>query len=159
MIRQTREVNAIPNSREIAVSDAIDEYAVRKPSVCLVDDDDLMLSLFSRVLKRTGCDVVTAKGPEAAAQVLASTLIDVLISDLRMPTIAEGEQLLTDAHRRYPSLAIWMMSSEFCADMRYRLMKAGAARCIEKPFNADSIGHLIDQLAIPNLIRTPADAR
>lgn len=137
----------------------IEEETIRKPNVCLVDDDDMMLSLFSRVLKRTGCDVITAKGPEAAADVLASTQIDVLISDLRMPTIADGEQLLQLAKSRYPSLAVWMMSSEFCSEMRNHLMQSGAALCIEKPFNAEKIGQLIDQLGIPNLMRDPAGAR
>ncbi len=141
------------------MSEILKEDGIRKPNICLVDDDDMMLSLFSRVLKRTGCDVITAKGPDAAADILASTQVDVMISDLRMPTIADGEQLLKHAQARYPGLAVWMMSSEFCTEMRNHLMQAGAAQCIEKPFNADSIGRLIDQLGIPNLMRDPAGAR
>ncbi|MGQ7844034.1 response regulator [Granulosicoccus sp. 3-233] len=141
------------------MSELVKEGSMRRPSICLVDDDDMMLSLFTRVLKRTGCDVITAKGPDAAADVLASTQVDVMISDLRMPNITDGEQLLRHAQKRYPSLAVWMMSSEFCSEMRDHLMKAGAAQCIEKPFNADNIGHLIDQLGIPNLMRDPAGVR
>lgn len=135
------------------------EDTTRRPNVCLVDDDAMMRSLFSRVLKRTGCDVVTAKGPEDAADVLANTQVDVMISDLRMPTIADGEKLLKHAQTLYPGLAVWMMSSEFCTEMRHHLLNAGAAQCIEKPFSPDSIGHLIDQLDIPDLMRDPAGVR
>ncbi len=141
------------------MSDIENEGAMRKPSICLVDDDDMMLSLFSRVLKRTGCDVIIAKGPDAATDVLANSRVDVMISDLRMPDVTDGEQLLKHAQTQYPGLAVWMMSSEFCAEMRDHLLRSGAAQCIEKPFKADNIAQLIDQLGIPNLVREPATSR
>lgn len=116
----------------------------------------MMLSLFSRVLKRIGCDVVTVKGPAAAADALANNTVDVVISDLRMPAISDGERFLSQIHRRYPDLAVWMMSSELCKDKREKLLQAGAANCIEKPLDPTNIGLLIDQLDVPNLRREPA---
>ncbi|NND91200.1 MAG: response regulator [Granulosicoccus sp.] len=123
------------------------DVCVKRPSICLVDDDKLMLALFSRVIKRTGCEVVTACGPEAAEIVLASTHVDILISDLRMPTALEGEKFLSLVNDSYPSVPVWIMSSDFTGDTRERLIDAGAVECILKPFTVDTIGNLIDAVS------------
>ena len=137
---------------------ANNEPAVRRPNVCLIDDDDIMLSLFSRIVQRSGCDVVTAKGPEAAATLLASTRVDMVISDLRMPDMADGEKLLSLFHEMYPQLAIIMMSCDFSADVRNSLQAAGATACIAKPLTVDCVAGLIDALADPALCREPKAA-
>lgn len=131
------------------------EPAVRRPSVCLVDDDDLMLSLFLRIVQRSGCDVVTARGPEAAAKLLASTQVDMVISDLRMPDVADGEALLRLLHEKYPQLAINMMSCDFSTEARNRLMAAGATGCVAKPLTVKCVAGLIDALDDPALCREP----
>ncbi len=131
---------------------------VRRPNVCLIDDDDIMLSLFSRIVQRSGCDVVTAKGPEAAAKLLASTPVDMVISDHRMPDMADGEALLSLLHGKYPQLAIMMMSCDFSADARNSLQAAGATACIAKPLTVDCVAGLIDALNDPALCRDPGAA-
>lgn len=135
------------------VEDANKESTVRRPNVCLVDDDDIMLSLFSRIIQRSGCDVVTARGPEAATELLASTPVDMVISDLRMPDISDGEKLLSLLHEKYPQLAIMMMSCDFSADARNSLQTAGATACIAKPLTVDCVAGLIDALGDPTLCR------
>ena len=132
--------------------------AVRRPNVCLIDDDDIMLSLFSRIVQRSGCDVVTAKGPEAAAKLLASTPVDMVISDHRMPDMADGEELLSLLHEKYPQLAIMMMSCDFSVDVRNSLQAAGATACIAKPLTVDCVAGLIDALHDPALCRDPKAA-
>lgn len=129
------------------------EPEVRRPNVCLIDDDDIMLSLFSRIIQRSGCDVMTAKGPEAAVKLLASTRVDLVISDLRMPAEADGEKLLSLLHEKYPRLAIMMMSCELSADARSKLMAAGATACIAKPLTVNCIAGLVDALDNPALSR------
>ena len=131
------------------------EPAVRKPNVCLVDDDDIMLSLFLRIVERSGCDVVTAKGPEAAAKLLASTPVDLIISDHRMPDMVDGEGLLNLVHETYPQLAITMMSCDFTADAHTRLVAAGATACVAKPLTVDCVAGLVDALDNPALSREP----
>lgn len=135
--------------------DMSDESVARKPRICLVDDDEIMLSLFSRIIKRTGCDVVTAQGPEAATTLLASTRVDMVISDLRMPDICDGEKLLGHLRECYPQLEIMMMSGDFSADTHARLTAAGATQCIQKPLTVDRVTGLIDALKNPELRREP----
>lgn len=131
------------------------EPAVRKPTVCLIDDDDIMLSLFLRIVERSGCNVVTAKGPEAAAKLLASTPVDMIISDHRMPDMADGEGLLNHVRETYPQLAITMMSCDFTADTHARLVAAGASTCVAKPLTVDCVAGLVDALDNPALSRKP----
>lgn len=136
--------------------DAKDRPTTRKPNICLVDDDDLMLSLFARIIKRCGCDVVSAKGPEPAIALLASTQVDMVISDLRMPEDSDGENLLSLLYATYPQIPITMMSADFTDVARQRLMSAGAIECIAKPLTVESVTVLIDTLDNPELCREAA---
>lgn len=131
------------------------EPAIRKPNVCLVDDDDIMLSLFLRIVERCGCNVVTAKGPEAAVKLLASTPVDMIISDHRMPEMTDGESLLHHVRESHPQIAIMMMSCDFTADTHARLVAAGATSCIAKPLTVDCVAGLVDALDNPALSRQP----
>ncbi len=81
-----------------------------------------------------------------------------VISDLRMPDICDGEKLLNILHEKYPQLAIMMMSCDFSPDARNSLQAAGATACIAKPLTVDCVAGLIDALGDPTLCREPKAA-
>lgn len=123
----------------------------RRPNVCLIDDDDIMLSLFSRIIQRSGCDVETAKGPKAAIAVLASSHFDMVICDLRMPDASDGEKLLELIRKLYPQLSIFMMSCDFTTAVYDQLVKAGASDCVIKPITVTDVIELVGTLGKPEL--------
>lgn len=137
------------------MTNASSRPATRKPRLCLVDDDELMRALFTRVLQRTGCDVITAGGPEEAIDTLRAHSVDVVITDLRMPDIADGMRLLEQLRHDAPGRPTWVMSSEFGQSLQMQLLAAGVTQCIEKPFSADLISQLVDKLELPELHRQP----
>lgn len=120
----------------------IDDY----PVVCLVDDDPIIRALFSKVIQRTGCTVVTASGVEQAAAILEQQTIHIVLSDLMMPQRDDGEQLLAFVTSRYPALPVCMMSGDWSPELISRLLKSGACRCVTKPFSAESFEELVDGL-------------
>lgn len=127
----------------------------RRPKICLVDDDNIMLSLFSRIIQRSGCDVVTAKGPKDAMAVLSSGTFDLVICDLRMPDMEDGEKLLSLIRKLLPQLSIVMMSCDVPVEVHERLLAAGASGCVTKPITVAIVSSLVDTLDDPELCRLP----
>ncbi|ASJ72323.1 response regulator [Granulosicoccus antarcticus] len=127
----------------------------RRPNVCLIDDDDIMLSLFTRIIQRSGCDVEAAKGPKEAMAALSSTTFDLVICDLRMPDMSDGEELLGIIHKSFPQLSIVMMSCDVPSEVHERLIAAGASDCVTKPITVATVSTLINTLNNPELCRLP----
>ncbi|HEV7556838.1 MAG TPA: response regulator, partial [Kofleriaceae bacterium] len=85
--------------------------------VLIVDDDPLQLKATSLRLKRLGFEVVTAVDGLTALQVLRSSAIDVVLSDVLMPRI-DGFQLCAEI-RQDPTLAripVILASSNYVED-------------------------------------------
>lgn len=113
-------------------------------TVCLVDDDPTIRTLFSRVIQRAGYNVITAGGLSEAQKSLAEHPVHVVISDLRMPEACDGERLLRFVKLHFPNLPIFMMSGDWTPDTQARLMASGANDCIIKPFTTESFSRLIE---------------
>ncbi|MBR8501732.1 response regulator, partial [Burkholderia cenocepacia] len=87
----TNDLNAVsPETSDTAVASG---EAARVPSILLVDDEPNVLSALRRVFRPTGYDIATADSGEAALEILASTDIDLIVSDMRMPHMSGAEFL------------------------------------------------------------------
>jgi len=89
--------------------------------ILLVDDDQLILDSYARLLKRKGLQVITASG---GAEALAyQGHIDLLLTDIQMPKI-NGIELANTLKDRHPGLAILFMTGLCPPHLREQ------ARCI-----------------------------
>ena len=77
--------------------------------IVVVDDDPILLSLLSELLKEHGYAVHTTPDGFAALAVIRDQVPDVLLSDLNMPRMT-GFELLSVVRRRYPKIAVIAMS-------------------------------------------------
>jgi CheY-like chemotaxis protein len=66
---------------------------LRKSTVLIVDDEPMLLDIFSEWLQEENCRVLTAGDGAAALQILQSHPVDVIVSDVRMP-VMDGILLL-----------------------------------------------------------------
>ena len=115
-------------------------------TVCLTDDDPLILSLFSRVITRAGHNTILASDPDSALAILEQHEVHLLLSDWRMPEPEDGERLLRTARHLYPSLSVCVMSAEMHKDERTLAMNLGARMCIRKPFSAETFTGILASL-------------
>jgi CheY-like chemotaxis protein len=77
--------------------------------VLVVDDDAVLLSVLSELLREHGYAVRTAPDGFAALTAIRDQVPDVLLSDLNMPRMS-GFELLSVVRRRYPTIAVIAMS-------------------------------------------------
>lgn len=77
--------------------------------ILVVDDDPGMLSLLSRVLLAMRYRVTAAPGGPTALAALGSELVDVLVTDYRMPDM-NGRELITALRAQRPRLKALMVT-------------------------------------------------
>ena len=77
--------------------------------IVVVDDDAVLLSVLSELLREHGYAVRTASDGFAALAVIRDQVPDILLSDLNMPRMT-GFELLSVVRRRYPEIAVIAMS-------------------------------------------------
>jgi PAS domain S-box-containing protein len=119
----------------------------RRGRVLVVDDEALVLSATKRILG-VDHDVVTAKGGEAALDlVLAGERFDVILCDLMMPQVT-GMELHAAIERRDPAQAeriIFLTGGAFTPGAREFLDDVSNHR-VEKPFNARGLRALVSSV-------------
>jgi len=120
-------------------------------TVCLVDDDPLIRTLFARVIQRAGCNVIVASSATEAENILAEQPVNIVISDLMMPDSTDGENLLRKISQDYPRVPVCMMSGNLDLDTREKLIGLGAIACILKPFTADIFSTLLADIELLRL--------
>jgi DNA-binding NtrC family response regulator len=79
--------------------------------ILLVDDTASLRELLCEVLVRDGYDVHTASDGRAALKVLEARVIDVVVTDLRMPGM-DGPTLLQCLHREHRGVPVILMSGD-----------------------------------------------
>lgn len=65
--------------------------SARKGSILLVDDDEDQLDLFRLLFARLNYPIVTASSAKEALRIAETTLLEIVISDIRMPQMSGYE--------------------------------------------------------------------
>ena len=109
-----------------------------RPRILVVDDDTAICVLCERILN-TRYDVTTVPSGRAAIQALASSHYDVLVTDLRMPSM-DGVMLLGEALQLPGAPKLMAMTGSFTAELEQRLSAIPLSQpVIHKPFTASTL--------------------
>jgi CheY-like chemotaxis protein len=80
--------------------------------ILIVDDNEGVRELLSRLLTKKGYEVFSACGPWEALEIVSTIpVIDVVISDVQMPEM-NGPQLIHDIHELSPETRTVLMSAD-----------------------------------------------
>lgn len=133
-----------PPQRE-AVPQPAAPLAFRK--ILLVDDEEDVRFLMTRMLRKAGADQVAtaASGAEALEQLLAGDLPDVLILDQNMPGMT-GAQVMAEVRSRHPELPILISSGQPDIE-NWACFQKPRMGVISKPFTLGEIQAKLAQFA------------
>jgi len=127
------------NSMLAKVAEAIEHATI---TVLLVDNDNLILDILSRIVKRGGFRPLTAQSGSEALELLEKVKVQAVVSDINMPDM-DGLQLLKKIKELYPHLPVIMITGRPGVYDRRDVMAAGADGYIIKPFkNTDVLQRL-----------------
>ncbi len=116
-------------------------------TLLLVDDEESIRALASRLLGRMGFDVITANDGEEAlvkyeqhrAQLVA------IILDLTMPH-KSGDEALSDLRKRDTSIPIIIASGYSTDELHDRMAVKGVTAFVQKPYNSKSLRETLSRI-------------
>jgi len=124
-----------------------------------VDDDEALVFLVQRLLKRRGYRVSTFTDPHAAAAALreAPADYDLVVTDYNMPGYC-GVDLVREAKQIRPDLPVALASGYVTTEIERAALAEGASALIHKPNDVEELCATVDRLAhAPTATAAPAD--
>lgn len=120
----------------------------RQRHVMYVDDDEALVFLVRRLLRRRGYEVSGFTDPREAAEALraAPTRYDLLVTDYNMPGYS-GLDLVRAAHAIRPDLPVALASGYVTTEIEQAALAEGARALIHKPNDVAELCATVDRLA------------
>ncbi len=104
----------------------------------VVDDEELICSIFAKRLKKEGYSCITANNGREALNHFYKNTLSLIISDIRMPQM-DGMELLKKVKAVDPKMMLIIMTSYPEIDMAVEAMRLGAFDFIIKPVELDLV--------------------
>ncbi len=114
--------------------------------ILVADDEEDILELLGEYLRARGHAVHTAADGIDAIDVVKSGIVDVVLTDLKMPTVG-GLELLAEIRRHRIPVATIVMTGFGTVETALRAMKEGAYDYILKPFKLKDVHETIVRAA------------
>ncbi|PWW01711.1 diguanylate cyclase (GGDEF)-like protein [Hoeflea marina] len=114
-------------------------------SVLLVDDDPLILAVYSELLRANGMNVAVLSEPLAIIETIDRAFFDIIIMDLRMPG-TDGIEIakIIRQHQNHLSIPIVFLSSEEDKSVQMRARRFGGDDFISKRSELNALVPLIN---------------
>ncbi|TXJ41146.1 response regulator [Brachyspira aalborgi] len=119
-----------------------------KPLILAVDDEENIRNLITYTFEEHNLEVMTAENGKAAITILENNPIDVIITDLLMPTMT-GLALIREMKKRKSAIPIIIITAYGNTEMVKEIIAEGVFRLIEKPLDFDILVPIV-QDAIEN---------
>jgi excisionase family DNA binding protein len=123
--------------------DSIDEWLHRnnknaKSSILVIDDEDVIRSLFKATLEEEGHEVVTASTGAEGIQYVKERDFDLVFLDLKLPDM-EGAEVLREIKSVRPTLLVTVITGYPGSEMMERALGEGPLGVMNKPFGDSDI--------------------
>jgi DNA-binding NtrC family response regulator len=112
--------------------------------VLVVDDEPMIVSLLSTILRERGWDVTEARSGTDGIDQLDRARFDVILTDLVMPGDS-GIDLLRSAKEIHPDVEVILMTGYATADTAIEAMRNGAFHYIMKPLKIEEVVNLVEK--------------
>ncbi|RKZ34079.1 MAG: two-component system response regulator, partial [Gammaproteobacteria bacterium] len=110
-----------------------------KATVLCVDDEPEILSALSRFLRRERYDVLTAQSGAAGLDLLRRHMVDVVISDMRMPEM-DGTEFLAEVAHNWPETVRILLTGYADISATIDAINQGEIfRYVSKPWDEDKL--------------------
>lgn len=120
------------------------------PHILVVEDDEAMLTLMERFLRRRGYQTATALDAESAVTALDDCLFSLVIIDYMLPGPMNGMELLDYLQERHPEIPTLFISAFGSPDLCRTARNGGATDCLTKPFNMVTLVERVEALLAPH---------
>jgi len=120
------------------------EHACEQSKILVVDDERSIRDGVERVLKRMGCEVLTAPDGEQALAILQKEPVSIAILDLKMPGM-DGMELHQRIREIDDTIVVIIITGYATIETAISAMKQGAYDFIPKPFEPDHLKIVVNR--------------
>jgi DNA-binding response OmpR family regulator len=115
--------------------------------VLVVDDDPDLCTNLSDILGQKNYRVKVARDGEAAIEMAGKNKFDIILLDLKLPTLNSLETYLAIRDIR-PDVVVILITGypKEMADITMEILEKNACICLEKPFNMDNLLKLLEEV-------------
>lgn len=113
-------------------------------TILVVDDELMMRKLMEKILVKDGYKVITAEDGEDALQKLNEQSINLIISDMQMPTM-NGFELLKHVKEVCPGVGVIIMTAYGDTYTVKDALLLGADEYITKPFKSFEVSMVVER--------------
>ena len=117
-----------------------------KGKVFLLDDEELIVTVLSKALRKEGYEIVAETETPGIIDKIKSCNPDLLLMDIRMPD-RDGIDILKELKDDGLRTPVVMLTADDTAETAVKAMKLGASDYLTKPFNTDEV-----KIVIRNII-------
>lgn len=114
-----------------------------KPLILAVDDEENIRNLITYTLEAYDLEVLTAENGKVAITILEHNPVDVIITDLLMPSMT-GLALIREMKKRKNSIPIIIITAYGNTDMVKEIIAEGVFRLIEKPLDFETLVPIVN---------------
>ena len=116
-------------------------------TILVVEDQDSVMRLTSRILKSLGYNTLEAHSPELAQDIVATTKnpIDMIITDVVMPGMA-GPELIETLRKGETSFKVLFVTGFSDDKISYHGIETGHDHLLHKPYNRDMLGRKVREI-------------
>lgn len=111
-------------------------------TVLIVDDEKNYLVVLSAFLSEEGYETLTADSAQSALEIVETTDLDLVLTDMKMPTM-DGIELLKRIKEKVPDLPVVIMTAYGTVEKAVGAMQLGAFNFILKPFQNETLKQII----------------
>jgi DNA-binding NtrC family response regulator len=119
---------------------------VKNGRIFLLDDDELIVTMLSRALKKDGYQIKSELKTSGVVGKIMSWSPDIVMLDINMPE-QSGIEILQELKLKEIDTQVIMLSADDTAETAVKAMKLGAADYLTKPFNMDEVRIVISNIA------------
>lgn len=118
-----------------------------KAKILAVDDEEIILSSFRKILVLDGYCVDTVETGQEALGLIQKRHYDFLFTDLKMPEM-NGVDVCKSAKHLRPDIDVIIITGYASVDSAVETMKFGAMDYVEKPFSEDELIAMVNKFLI-----------
>jgi two-component system, NtrC family, response regulator len=107
-------------------------------TILIVDDERNYPLILSAVLQEEGFETLTANSGQEALNILSESDVDLVLTDMKMPSM-DGIELLERIKDKEPELPVIMMTAHGTVEKAVEAMQKGAYNYILKPFDNERL--------------------